>query len=215
MLFGQQHGRWGKTRRRRRRRRSPPVRWQARCDCRSGGRSIVRRAPAPSFPEPVLACGLSHKPYLTIRTDLAAMCFAWALSFATQLDTGISTRIKGNTGREPESFTDIAWKLPMPGVIVTRLAQRRGPGLARNPRSSPQRLCFDRDGTKSAPMVASVIERPVSGTKPWKIPFISTSPRNRARALSAGLARRSARPSVRNYWRPNRSTFITGPPSRW
>ena len=34
-------------------------------------------------------------------------------------------------------------------------------------------------------------------------------------ALSGGLARCSERPSVRNYWPPNRSTFITGPLSGW
>jgi hypothetical protein len=48
------------------------------------------------------------------------MCFTLALFFATQLNIRISMRI-GNAGREPESFTDIAGKLPAPGVIVTRL----------------------------------------------------------------------------------------------
>jgi hypothetical protein len=125
MLFGRQRSRWGKTRRHHRAEaRSPPVGWQARCDCRSGGRSIVRRAPVPLFREPALACGLSHKPYLTIRNDLAPMCFACVLSFATQLNTRISTRI-GNSGRGPESFTDIARKLSVPGVIVTRLTWPR------------------------------------------------------------------------------------------
>jgi hypothetical protein len=53
------------------------------------------------------------------------MGFVLSLSFvvvlAAQLNTRISTRM-GNAGREPESFTDIARKLPVPGVIVTRLS---------------------------------------------------------------------------------------------